>query len=469
MIRQFTLAISLLCTVALGQAQTFEEAAASAKSDLDKALAELSALEKKIADEKIPLARELNTLESEVIAKRREHTEAKRMQDRKSVDLGKLKAEEKGFTDQNDYLRKTLLEEYIRRFETRIHASEKEQYEAIVRTARETNNNPSSSAESVFTGQLIVVQAALDRLDNLLGGHVYEGTALNAEGVAERGKFAVIGPLVVFAGNDGKAGLAEQLRGSTDATLVDIGPDYQAGIVAVIGSGTGQLPFDSTMGNALKIKQVEETWWEHINKGGVVIWPLLALGLAAALVALIKWMQLARLQQVRPGDLQSILDRVNDNDSASALALAKRIKGPAGELLETAIQSTGESKEMIEEILYEKMLHAKPKLESMLQFISLGGGDVAAAGPARHGDRHDQHFQADHRVRHRRSQAAVVRHFGGAGDHRVRPDHRRAVSAAVCAAVAQVQGHPGQHGADSGRFHKRLDGKKRTLIDGRHS
>jgi biopolymer transport protein ExbB len=171
--------------------------------------------------------------------------------------------------------------------------------------------------------------------------------------------------------------LAEQLRGSTDATLVDIGPDHQAGIVAVTGTGTGQLPFDSTMGNALKIKQVEETWWEHINKGGVVIWPLLALGLAAALVALIKWMQLARLQQVRPGDLQSILDRVNDNDSASAMALAKRIKGPAGELLETAIQSTGESKEMIEEILYEKMLHAKPKLESMLQFLSL----AAATSP----------------------------------------------------------------------------------------
>ena len=137
MIRQVALTFTLLCSVALGQAQTFEAAAASAKSDLDKALAELSALEKKIADEKIPLARELNTLESEVIAKRREHTEAKRMQDRKSVDLGKLKAEEKGFTEQNDYLRKTLLEEYIRRFETRIHASEKEQYQAIVRTARE--------------------------------------------------------------------------------------------------------------------------------------------------------------------------------------------------------------------------------------------------------------------------------------------------------------------------------------------
>ncbi|SVD81585.1 uncharacterized protein METZ01_LOCUS434439, partial [marine metagenome] len=55
MMKQFALTFALLCSVALGQAQTFEAAAASAKSDLDKALAELSALEKKIADEKIPL------------------------------------------------------------------------------------------------------------------------------------------------------------------------------------------------------------------------------------------------------------------------------------------------------------------------------------------------------------------------------------------------------------------------------
>ena len=377
MMKPGTLALSLLCAAALGQGQTFDAAAATAKSDLDKALAELSALEKKIADEKIPLARELNTLESEVIAKRREHADAKRLQDRKSVDLGKLKAGEKGFTDQNDYLRKTLLEEYIRRFETRVHASEKEQYQLIIKDARETNNDPSSPAESVFTKQLTVVQAALDRLDNLLGGHVYDGSALNTDGIAGRGAFAMIGPLVVFAGNDGRAGLAEQLRGSTDATLIDIGPEHQAGIAAVVGSGSGQLPLDSTMGNALKIRQVEETWWEHINKGGVVIWPLLALGLAASLVALVKWVQLANLRRIQPSDLQSILDHVNDNDTASALALAKRIRGPAGELLQTAIQNAGESKEMIEEILYEKMLHTKPKLERLLPFLSL----TAATSP----------------------------------------------------------------------------------------
>ncbi|MGB1745866.1 MAG: MotA/TolQ/ExbB proton channel family protein, partial [Limisphaerales bacterium] len=351
--------------------------AGSAKADLEKALAELSALEKQIADEKIPLSREMNKLESEVIAKRREHSDAKRLQDRKAVDLTRLKAEEKAFKDQNDYLRKTLLEEYIRRFETRTHASEKEQYTTLVKTARAANENPSAKSEEVFTSQLEVVQAALDRLDNILGGYVYEGSAV-ADGVPEKGRFVMVGPLVMFTGNSGQSGLAEQLRGTTEASLIDLEDEaFAVGISNTISSGAGELPFDSTMGNALKIKQVEETWWEHINKGGVVIWPLLGLGLAAALVALIKWFQLSALKQVHPSDLQAVLDKVNENDTASALALAKRIKGPAGELLETAIQNTDQSKEMLEEILYERMLHTKPKLDRFLPFISL----TAATAP----------------------------------------------------------------------------------------
>ena len=319
----------------------------------------------------------MNKLESDVIAKRLEHSDAKRLQDRKAVDLTRLKAEEKAFKDQNDYLRKTLLEEYIRRFETRTHASEKEQYMTLVKTARATNENPSAKSEEVFASQLKVVQAALDRLDNILGGHVYEGSAV-ADGVPEKGRFVMVGPLVMFTGNSGQSGLAVQLRGTTGASLIDLEDEaFAAGISKTISSGAGELPFDSTMGNALTIKQVEETWWEHINKGGVVIWPLLGLGLAAALVALIKWFQLSALKLVRPSDLQAVLDKVNENDTASALALAKRIKGPVGELLETAIQNTGQSKEMLEEILYERMLQTKPKLDRFLPFISL----TAATAP----------------------------------------------------------------------------------------
>ena len=357
--------------------QGFNAAVTSTKVDLDKALKELAALEKKIADEKIPLARELNQLESNVIIKRRDYSNAIQSNDRKAIDLDRLKAEEKTFKDQNDYLRKTLLEEYMRRFEARIHASEKDQYADIVKEARQSNENPTVNSEQVFINQLVVVNTALDRLENLLGGHVFEGSAI-VDGVPERGKLVMLGPVVMFSGNSGKSGLAEQLRGTTKATLIDLEDEgISLGIKNTVNMGSGNLPIDSTMGNALKIKQVKESWWEHINKGGVVIWPLLCLGLLATLVSLYKWVQLASIDQVRPNKLQDVLDKINENDTETALVLAKRIKGPAGELLEIAIHNKSQSKDLLEEILYEKMLHTKPKLDRFLAFISL----TAATAP----------------------------------------------------------------------------------------
>ena len=357
--------------------QGFNAAVTSTKVDLDKALKELAVLEKKIADEKIPLARELNQLESNVIIKRRDYSNAIQSNDRKAIDLDRLKAEEKAFKDQNDYLRKTLLEEYMRRFEARIHASEKDQYADIVKEARQSNENPTVNAEQVFINQLVVVNTALERLENLLGGHVFEGSAI-VDGVPERGKLVMLGPVVMFFGNSGISGLAEQLRGTTKATLIDLeDEDFSLGIKNTIDLGAGDLPIDSTMGNALKIKQVKESWWEHINKGGVVIWPLLCLGLLATLVSLYKWVQLASIDQVRPNKLQDVLDKINEKDTETALVLAKRIRGPAGELLEIAIHNKSQSKDLLEEILYEKMLHAKPKLDRFLAFISL----TAATAP----------------------------------------------------------------------------------------
>ena len=357
--------------------QGFNAAVTSTKVDLDKALKELAVLEKKIADEKIPLARELNQLESNVIIKRRDYSNAIQSNDRKAIDLDRLKAEEKAFKDQNDYLRKTLLEEYMRRFEARIHASEKDQYADIVKEARQSNENPTVNAEQVFINQLVVVNTALERLENLLGGHVFEGSAI-VDGVPERGKLVMLGPVVMFFGNSGISGMAEQLRGTTKATLIDLeDEDFSLGIKNTIDLGAGDLPIDSTMGNALKLKQVKESWWEHINKGGVVIWPLLCLGLLAILVSLYKWVQLASIDQVRPNKLQDVLDKVNEKDTGTALVLAKRIRGPAGELLEIAIDNKSQSKDLLEEILYEKMLHTKPKLDRFLAFLSL----TAATAP----------------------------------------------------------------------------------------
>ncbi len=60
-----------------------------------------------------------------------------------------------------------------------------------------------------------------------------------------------------------------------------------------------------------------------------------------------------------------------------ALNHARGIPGPAGDLLATAVEHVDEKKEYIEEILYEKMLAARTKLERGLAFLAL----TATVGP----------------------------------------------------------------------------------------
>ena len=79
----------------------------------------------------------------------------------------------------------------------------------------------------------------------------------------------------------------------------------------------------------------------------------------------------------RPGSLHDILKAINDGDSAKALELAKAVEGPAREMLVDAVEHSDESKELVEEVMYERMLEVQPKLERLLPFIAV----TAATAP----------------------------------------------------------------------------------------
>jgi hypothetical protein len=50
---------------------------------------------------------------------------------------------------------------------------------------------------------------------------------------------------------------------------------------------------DATLGNAHKVEGIQETWVQHVLKGGPVMWPIFALAGAALLVVLLKWLSMA--------------------------------------------------------------------------------------------------------------------------------------------------------------------------------
>jgi biopolymer transport protein ExbB len=137
------------------------------------------------------------------------------------------------------------------------------------------------------------------------------------------------------------------------------------------------LALDATLGNALKLAALKETLFEKVAKGGPVMVPLLALGAAALIVGLVKWVQLSRVRLASEADLEKVLRHIENGENHTAVAHARNISGPAGDLLAAAIEHVDEKKEYIEEILYEKMLGARTKLERGIPFLAL----AATTGP----------------------------------------------------------------------------------------
>jgi biopolymer transport protein ExbB len=367
----------LACAGITARAQSLDEAVAQTRAELKAATEEFSALTQRIADEKIPLAQKLNALESDLLAKRTEADKLGRQAENELVELNFARNSLTQRSNEVTYI-SGLLNEYLRAFETRIHIAEVERFKPAVDDAKAATESADVSTADRLARQLALMDASLTRLNGLLGGETFAGGALSPQGKLEQGKFTVLGPLAVFANDAGTVGgVVELIAGSPGPTVVDIGPDALPGIRGISTAGAGALKLDTTLGNARKVADSRDGFVEHFLKGGPVMWPIGAIALTGVIIALMKTVQLMRIRLATPMDVQKILNFLEKNSHAEAMKHAQSLTGPTGRLLVAAVEHADEKKEYIEEVLYEVMLDAKPRLERMIPFLAL----VAAAAP----------------------------------------------------------------------------------------
>jgi len=372
-------AAALAGIVDLG-AQNLSSATASAEEDLKKAVSELAAVTEQISREKVPLTTELLTTEDKVRTLRGQALEAKRLQGNKSVNLDALKTRVERRGKELVYI-SGLLSEYTTAFGARVHIAEDQLYSQAITNATLAVDDTSLSQAARLGEQLKILQTGLDRLGRVLGGDTFDGRALAPNGNLEPGKFALFGPVAVFASSESPVVGIVDVQANTRAPVVmEIESEHSAGIRALTSSGSGDLPFDSTLGNAIKIAATRETWFEHVQKGGVVMIPILTLAALAAIIGLVKWIQLSGVRKARVDDLQAILDSLRKGEKEPAMQRARAIRGPAGDLLVAAVDHSSEKKEILEEVLYERMLTNKPKLERMMPFIALTAATASLLG-----------------------------------------------------------------------------------------
>ena len=357
---------------------SFDRAAATVQRQLEESIAELSKLRERIAAEKVPLSRNLSDLEADLVKVRLEFQQTSRLLDSRTLDLTNLQGEIKSRRDESIYL-SNLLGEYIRNFESRLHIAELQRYEKPLETAKLAPENSNLSEQEVFQAQAELLSLSIDRLQEALGGARFEGTAVDSSGLVNKGTFVLVGPAAIFRSADGlDVGTAEQRLGSLEPASIGFANEKDTLAAAnVITSSSGNFPFDPTLGNAHKIEATQETLWEHIQKGGPVMVPIFALAGIALLVAIYRWLGLAFLRKPSRKQIAALLDAVDQQDHEAARQKAGAIKGPVGEMLSAGAEHLDEPSDLIEEVMYEKVITSRLRLQRLLPFIAI----CAASAP----------------------------------------------------------------------------------------
>ncbi|MCC7398480.1 MAG: MotA/TolQ/ExbB proton channel family protein [Planctomycetes bacterium] len=351
---------------------SFEQAAADVQRRLAQSLDELAKVRERIAAEKVPMDKRLREAEAELQRLRGDYQELARQLDTQTLDLGNLRNDSERRRGQTTYL-SGLLGDYLRGFESRLHIAELQRYGARIEQARLAMQNQDLPEADLFLSELAVVDASIDRVDDVIGGARFDGKALDQNGLQEIGTFVQVGPAVLFRAADGKdIGLVDQVLGSLEPNVMPLAdPDDRAAAAQLVFGTGGAFPLDPTLGNAHKIAAIEETWLAHVQKGGPVMVPIFVLAGLALLVVLGKWLAMAFLRQPSRRQLDELLDYVRAGDRGAAVQQAGTLRGPVGRMLRAGAEHLDEPRELVEEVMFEQALSARLKLNSWLPFVAI--------------------------------------------------------------------------------------------------
>ncbi|MBK9387108.1 MAG: MotA/TolQ/ExbB proton channel family protein [Planctomycetes bacterium] len=358
-----------------------EDAARSAEQRLEASLRELSELREKMASEKLPLSKRLSELEAELGAARQEYQKTSRDLDDRALKLNTLRDGIKAYENQASHLQ-TLVADYLRNFESRLHIVELQRYKDALSKAKLARENTALTPEEVFAAQAELVELSLARLHEAPGGVTFPGHVVATSGVVVSGRFALVGPAAIFRSEDGQhVGTAEQKLGSLEPALIPFArPEDNEAARVLVASGEGVFPLDPTLGNAHKIEETQETLLEHIKAGGPVMYPIFAMAGAALLVVLLKWVSFLFMRKPSRSRLAAVLAAVRQRDHATAVEQAQRVGGPSGRMLTVGAQHLGEPRELIEEVMYETVLETKLRLNRWLPFVAVCASSAPLLG-----------------------------------------------------------------------------------------
>ncbi|HYF34470.1 MAG TPA: MotA/TolQ/ExbB proton channel family protein [Prosthecobacter sp.] len=336
--------LTLLAGAVLAPAQdapptVFGAAAKSAQKDYDRSLSELSRVRAEIDKEKEPMNRKLAEAEADLAALQEKYAPLTRELDQAELELTNQKTAVKLANEENSYLT-NIMDEFTKGYESKVHVSELQRIGEALNLAKAASENDKMSLKERFLAQIGLLKAAITRLNDVIGGTRFEGQAVDGQGFVMEGKFALIGPMALFAPKaEGTAGIAMPQVGSQMPIIRGITPEINQSISTLVATGKGLLPLDASLGGAIKDFVHKNSLLDTYKHGGPIMHPLLLVSILVFGTAIERFFFILREKKRRkPMDVHEFLEAVESGLFDKAIGIGRKSRDYVARALGNALE-----------------------------------------------------------------------------------------------------------------------------------
>jgi biopolymer transport protein ExbB len=188
-----------------------------------------------------------------------------------------------------------------------------------------------------------------------------------------------LGNLTAIYRDEGKVGYLN-MSPASGRLLAAASPGWgiRRNLKAYFNGDADAVYMDISGGVAIKQLARRTTLWEQIQSGGLLIWPILFVGLVAAILVLERLFFLGRVSQNTDKLMTHVTELVEKGDYKGAVQSTQTQSGrPTGNVLKAGLEQQGQPRDIIESSLAEAILKETPRLERFLPALKV----LAAIAP----------------------------------------------------------------------------------------
>jgi biopolymer transport protein ExbB len=339
-------ALSLLLSASAPALADLDDVREELTRNIQTSQRELTAVQATVARERGDLAQRLAAAQNRVLDLRERAVAARRLADEETLTLQQIETRLEAWREQS-------------RFQSNLLAG------FLDKTGTRRLSEPGAIDLRTDLG---VLAAHVDEQESRLYPRWEKGRVVLPEGEIADGDVLSVGPVAWFRrAEPEQSGVIRRDGNLTRVSLILAGSAHD-GIEALYRTSQGVVTFDPTLSRALLLAEDDETAWQHLQRGGVWVIPIVLFALFATVTAVAKAVWLYRLPAPTPALAERVQAALGRGDEALR-TLTQQVSGPQAKLLDVALAN--QTHEQRDDRLYAALLVERNALERWLGAIAM--------------------------------------------------------------------------------------------------